>query len=440
MLDVRRSVAALLIISATGLSCVESAQANPITISDAFLELYNISPNTLGFTPGDRMRIGSDSVVPNADSTPSSPTTGVATTTNTVTNATVTKNITFSGSTASPNFYSNSFADNPALYGPWTLTYTNTTNTLNTASATAPALPAGIQPAPFVQSITISGSGGNPTFSWTPPAGATVNAYKINIYDKNLVNAKGTADAVLIETFAPSVTSFTVPTALAGGLTLDPTHNYSIEITLEQSRNGATITNNSNSNVAAMSRIYADFKPLPGGTPQVNLPVTLANGSYQFNMTVTAGQTYYIDPTVATGYVYKTGAGDPNFASVILPNLLSSMYDLTYLSNGLLSTVLLAGGTQYFFVETGNVGIDTFTVTGIDPNLMLDPSNTTAFVTGLTFVGGGSFTGTQTPITTDIAATTPLPAALPLFAGGLGILGWFGSRRKRKSIAAVTAT
>ena len=30
---------------------------------------------------------------------------------------------------------------------------------------------------------------------------------------------------------------------------------------------------------------------------------------------------------------------------------------------------------------------------------------------------------------------TPLPAALPLFAGGLGALGVFGWRRKRKAVA-----
>jgi hypothetical protein len=33
-------------------------------------------------------------------------------------------------------------------------------------------------------------------------------------------------------------------------------------------------------------------------------------------------------------------------------------------------------------------------------------------------------------------ATTPLPAALPLFAGGLGALGVFSWRRKRKAAAA----
>jgi len=45
--------------------------------------------------------------------------------------------------------------------------------------------------------------------------------------------------------------------------------------------------------------------------------------------------------------------------------------------------------------------------------------------------GGASNIGTV-----DIAVTTtPLPAALPLFAGGLGALGLFGWRRKRKAAA-----
>jgi hypothetical protein len=36
-------------------------------------------------------------------------------------------------------------------------------------------------------------------------------------------------------------------------------------------------------------------------------------------------------------------------------------------------------------------------------------------------------------------AATPLPAALPLFAGGLGVIGLFGRRRKRKAADALAA-
>jgi hypothetical protein len=36
-------------------------------------------------------------------------------------------------------------------------------------------------------------------------------------------------------------------------------------------------------------------------------------------------------------------------------------------------------------------------------------------------------------------AATPLPAALPLFATGVGALGLFGWRRKRKNAAAIVS-
>jgi hypothetical protein len=42
-------------------------------------------------------------------------------------------------------------------------------------------------------------------------------------------------------------------------------------------------------------------------------------------------------------------------------------------------------------------------------------------------------------LTSEVVATTPLPAALPLFAAGLGVMGWFGRRRKRKNGDALAA-
>ena len=42
-------------------------------------------------------------------------------------------------------------------------------------------------------------------------------------------------------------------------------------------------------------------------------------------------------------------------------------------------------------------------------------------------------------MTGTIVAATPLPAALPLFATGLGAMGLFGWRRKRKNTAAIAA-
>ena len=42
----------------------------------------------------------------------------------------------------------------------------------------------------------------------------------------------------------------------------------------------------------------------------------------------------FIDPAVAIGYDYAIGAGDPDFASVLLPSVGDNHYTLHYFSGG----------------------------------------------------------------------------------------------------------
>lgn len=137
------------------------------------------------------------------------------------------------------------------------------------------------------------------------------------------------------------------------------------------------------------------------------------------------GQQIFIDPKVAIGYDYTIGQGDPKFGSVTLPTGIGdNKYDLWLFdgTNWVFDAALLGGQT---FIFDGD-GVDRFRILGIEESAGLDPNNSTAFITGLTFEGDGQFTGTMTPITTDV----PEPATMVLlFTGLIGTM----SIRKLKS-------
>jgi len=81
-------------------------------------------------------------------------------------------------------------------------------------------------------------------------------------------------------------------------------------------------------------------------------------------------------------------------------------------------------GGQTFIFDGDGAG--RFRILGIEESTALDPNNSTAFITGLTFEGDGQFTGTMAPITTDV----PEPATMVLlFTGLIGAM----SVRKLKS-------
>ena len=238
---------------------------------------------------------------------------------------------------------------------------------------------------------------------------------------------------VVSRNLLPAQTTYTVNPAhfTIAGYAFDPTHQYSVELSLIQTKDGSS--NASNSNLQAIARSYADFTPTQGSGPVVNLPVVLANGSYLFDMSVQAGQTYFIDPEVAVGYDYAIGSGNPNFGSVDLPDAIGDgLYDIFgFDANDQL--VLLAHdwkGSDVF--DFGTAGLSRFRVTGIETSAGLNPANTTAFITGLTFTGSGQFTGTQTPITVTVN-DTPEPPTLALVVCVLA--GMAGLQRRRSAAA-----
>lgn len=178
--------------------------------------------------------------------------------------------------------------------------------------------------------------------------------------------------------------------------------------------------------VAAVSSAQAFTVVRAGDTPgNPILPGDVVNGSFQFSFMPRFGTTF-IDPLVAVGYDYAlSDLGSPAFQSVELPSVGDNLFTLS-LWNG--SQWTAAGTLQSGAANAHDFGLDgvrAFRITGIEVSAALDPTNTSAFVTGLSFAGTGLVNMTQTPIT----AAVPEPATYALLIFGLAALG-LGTRRR----------
>ena len=177
--------------------------------------------------------------------------------------------------------------------------------------------------------------------------------------------------------------------------------------------------------VTAVGSASASFAILPGTRPSNPLmPTTSAGNVFSFTFNVVGNERWYIDPIIAVGYDYAVaGATSPSFQSVLLPTVAGSHYQLWNMSSG--SAVSLGALDAGTVLDFGAGGASAFRVIGIAESAMLDPSNTLAFVTGLTFTSAGTVNMTQTAIT----ASVPEPSSYALMLLGVAGLGLVKRRR-----------
>jgi len=388
------------LVAAVACLAMGGAAAAPVTAFGVQHYLDNRSPNTIGRTPGLRQFLYTEAI-PN----------GVNGTTVTASQGGFDVVLPFTGTTAIPNEFSTTVAADPSRYGPWTFTYRNGSDV---TTALSPAIASGVGAMPFAANVAIRSSTASTTFSWSLPQGAAVDAVRFNLWDHGRLNLAGTnVDNVFNTTVSPGTTSLTLPSVLANGLPLTTGNLYTLELGLLD-----TATNTPQGAILTRSRLYVDF--VAGTTPLAGtyLPVVepQADGAppiFRFNVTSVGTNLIYIDPVVAVGYRYDKGAGNPNFASVLLPTGIGDDLYQVVLDSG--EVFAVSGGTAFSFATGGVAG---FTVLGIEEAAGLLPNDPTAFITGVSFTEPGAFTGTMQAVVVPEAPTWALwVAGLAALAG-----------------------
>ncbi|MBB4860327.1 hypothetical protein HNO88_003670 [Novosphingobium chloroacetimidivorans] len=156
-------------------------------------------------------------------------------------------------------------------------------------------------------------------------------------------------------------------------------------------------------------------------------------GAFEFEFIASPNIPVVVDPDVATGYDFSSSLG---ILTAEFEFLGDNEYSLSFLDGlGVLqnTTFAPAVGKIFDFSQYSPLGVTDFTVTGIDTSLMLDPTDTTAFKTKLTFAAQSAtpVNLTQTPLTTfvDPVAAVPETSTWVMMIMGIGFVGFTMRRR-----------
>lgn len=339
------------------------------------------------------------------------------------------------------------------LLGNWTLKVSNPSSPNSPQFFTTPSI-ANAPALGFVSSPRVTYSQtGQPTLHWENP-GDVASVIDVEIQDLSVPREYFGIPPSEYVGFAPIVhqatrqipgaftplpgdsTSYEVPLTFSSGLSLDPGHLYAAVIDRDlyerQTIEGAeydvllvrsrTFVNFSGGPVAGFPEPPSEvYLPIVGGDPDAGRP------EFDFVIRELGPGRYFLDPDVAVGYEYVTGEGNPNFASVMLPDVGDGRFDLYLVdptSGEFVRIAELLAGDEFVFAGDG---VSRFQIRGIETSAALDPQDPSAFVTGLTFSGPGDFTGKMIPLTVAI----PEPSTWVQFGVGVVLMAWLIRRGSR---------
>jgi len=237
-----------------------------------------------------------------------------------------------------------------------------------------------------------------PTTGVDPLLGGTVNYFRI---DGMRTSARGINDNGLIaaavhdargatQTYVGTSSSFELVNVPGSTGPLCPDSFFPPGTFPEHITNAGQVLGQATDSACHQHGLIATPASLPTGTTR--------SGAHTFSVDVAASAPIFISAPTAIGYDYALGKNDPRFASVRLPLGIGN------------NKFILIARHKAFAVNAGQLfdfrahgfkrGMKTFRVACIDPAARLDPVNSLAFPTELTFVEAGKFTGTQQPLIT----------------------------------------